>query len=263
MSIVTLEEFSSIDFESPILYLETLDCMKIGNYYKKASLEFKQNGHSTEERIYNLLYIALNRIYLNLRSNISDMPFIATGHPDTLEGMMDKLKGKQAIVFSSIIPFIRHPSLKARLAEIVFTNDRQRKDMVKVAISSYCKSIEWSLDGKAVFSSGDKLDENYLICQILNRACFLSDYIGWKGEEALTVQSLILDLYHDINDEMNFYMFNEIARVALNFSVVDADKIFKDSEVMINGWKNYLKDEMTQLCEDAKNKSDAQKKERD
>ena len=260
---VTLEEFESIDFEKPIHYTKTLDCVDMGVQYGKAAEESRAGGRPTEEKVYRLFETALSKVYLSPKTPPFQDPFKDCGHPDTLKEKMAKLTGKQATVFPAILPSVQNPSLKARLAEIVLADDNQKKGMAKIAISSYCESVDWSLNGTASFSIGDKLDENYMICETLYRACTLSDFIGWEGVEVVGVKNLIIEMYLDAYDRCDMFKFNDVARLALDFSIVYADKVFKDAEFLLGHFKDYLKDEMTQLCEDAKSKSDAKKKERD
>ena len=252
---VTLEDFITTDIEAPIRKERILDCMDMGGYYKEAALKADRKGKVAEARVFNLLDTVLRRLYLSVRE--PNNPFSTSNCHEDLKGILDELKGKQATVISTILPSIENPSLRARLAEIVLVSDKRNEGMARRAISSYCEAIEFSLDKKACFSLGDEWDEKYMICETLRRACHLSCRIGWKGGEAALVKAILLDLYQDAYGGQDPNMFNEVGRIALDFSLVRADKIARDSEFLSGSVKEAL-EEISWLAEDAKKKSDGE-----
>ena len=250
---VTLEEFITTDFEAPIRNTRILNCAKLGGYYKEAALKAGKKGCSSEERVFNLLYTVLERIWLYVRQ--PDNPFASSRHSDDLKGILDGLKGKQASVLSTILPSIENPSLRARLAEIVLLSEKDNEEVINRAISAYCESIGFILDKKSWFSFGDKWDDDWFVYETLRRACQLSDRIGWNGDEALHVRAIALDLYEDAYDGQSPHRFNEAGRVALDFSLVEADKIARDSGFLLGSVKEDLED-LSYLAENAKRKAD-------
>jgi DNA mismatch endonuclease Vsr len=63
------------------------------------------------------------------------------------------IRGRQSDVLEVVLPRIRHPALRARIADVVWTNDLRKGAVAKVAIDAYCDCIEGLMDGslKAAF----------------------------------------------------------------------------------------------------------------
>ena len=66
------------------------------------------------------------------------------------------LRGDQSAVIAELVPTLRNPGLRARLADIVWINDRKLAAMAHRAIDSYCEAVQLVLDGKARFFNEDR-----------------------------------------------------------------------------------------------------------
>ena len=66
------------------------------------------------------------------------------------------IRGRQADVLESVLPKIRHPAMRARVADVVWTSDRRKAAVAGIAIDSWgarraCAALpqHWSAIGKS------------------------------------------------------------------------------------------------------------------
>ena len=57
------------------------------------------------------------------------------------------IRGEQSDVLEAVLPRVEHPALRARIADIVWTNDMRKGGVAKTAIHAYCDFVEGLMDG--------------------------------------------------------------------------------------------------------------------
>ena len=57
------------------------------------------------------------------------------------------IRGEQSDVLEAVLPRIKHPALRARIADIVWTNDMRKGGVAKAAIDAYCDCVEGLMSG--------------------------------------------------------------------------------------------------------------------
>jgi hypothetical protein len=56
-------------------------------------------------------------------------------------------RGEQSDILESVLPRVEHPALRARIADVVWTNDMRKGGVAKTAIDAYCTCVEGLLNG--------------------------------------------------------------------------------------------------------------------
>lgn len=227
---VTAEEFTTVDIEGPISGSKSVSCMKLSKLYNTAASEAKKSGHNSETRVFSLL----NDItYIHLKPEDRSEPFgpyFESGGRRTM--IPSDLRGDQSNAIAGIVPAIRNAGLRARLADIVWYNDRKRANMAKQAIGAYYESVQSVLDRTANFSDEDQQASGYEGCKMLRRACQIADATGWKDPEASQLRSLICTVVQDAFERRDPRGFMESAQVALDFRIGDAASIARNAETL-------------------------------
>jgi hypothetical protein len=68
------------------------------------------------------------------------------------------IRGEQCDVLEAVLPRIEHRALRARVADIVWTNDKRKSGVAKTAIDAYCDCVEGLMDGslRAAYPISDR-----------------------------------------------------------------------------------------------------------
>ena len=227
---VTAEEFATVDIEGPISGSKSVRCMKLSKLYNTAASEAEKSGQNSEVRVFSLLN---NITYIHFKpENQSEPfgPFLECGGRRSM--IPSDLRGDQSAAIARIVPSIQNSGLRARLADIVWCNDRKRADMAKQAIGAYYESVQSVLDRKANFSDEDQQASGYEGCNMLRRACQIAGATGWKDPEASQLRSLICAVVQDAFERRDPRGFMSSAEVALDFRIGDAASIVRNAETL-------------------------------
>ena len=57
------------------------------------------------------------------------------------------IRGEQSDVLEAVLPRVEHPALRARIADVVWTNDMRKGGVAKTAIDAYCDCVEGLMNG--------------------------------------------------------------------------------------------------------------------
>ena len=140
------------------------------------------------------------------------------------------LRGAQSVAIAEIVPVIRNPGLRARLADIAWQNNRKLAPMAQHALAAYCESVELVLDGKGKFFNKDRTASSYDGCRILRRGCQIAHATGWKDPGASRLRALVDAVIHDAVDRQDHRGFFNAADVALQFAIDDPAAIATNAE---------------------------------
>ncbi len=217
-TVVSTDEFSSVDAEAPIRDSRNVDCRSIARLYAEAVQ--KENGNETAVRVFGFLE-DVTRIGFNPKGGSSPYVPWLVGEEGKRTIIPDDLESEQFAEIEKMVPGIQNPGLRARLADIVWLNDRTRADMARRAITAYCEAIRLVLDRKARFQHEEKVASGFDGRDSLLRACQITKETGWKDSEVSTLKALVHDVINDsIKREHHRGLLN-IAEVTLRFEIDD------------------------------------------
>ena len=142
------------------------------------------------------------------------------------------LQGDQSTVFAEIVPDIRNPGLRARLADIAWINDRKLADLARQAIKAYCEAVQLVLDGKAELFPEERRACSNSGCNMLRRACQIAYAIGWKEPERSELKSLIKAVASDAFNLKDNRGFLNAGELCLDYSIEDPIILAENAEAM-------------------------------
>jgi hypothetical protein len=144
-------------------------------------------------------------------------------------------KGEQTAVFASLLPEIVHPGLRARLAEMVWLNDRKAHESARVAIDAYCEATNGLLDGRLKDQFPDLGPASMERLRLVERALQIAGMIGKRGQLPDQLTRTAIRLYENAKAILEPVPFARIAEQLLRFRVVEASVIAGDAEMIAKG----------------------------
>ena len=227
--IVTSAEFAAADFEAPIGDSSNVDCWTLGSLYQTAASEAEESGDGSALRVFALLALIAN---IHFKPEDRAEPYGPQSVFDGRRSMIPSdLRGTQSAVISEFVPTIRNPGLRARLADIVWQNNRKVPSMAQLAVDAYCDAVQLVLDGQAEFFDGDRTASGYDGCRMLLRGCQIAHATGWKDPQASRLRTLLGTVIRDAIDRQDHRGFFNVGDVALQFGIGDPANIASNAEI--------------------------------
>src|ERR1700694_640154 len=139
--LVPLADFEACPLEAPITGLKQVDMASISLAYQQASATTPPPCKEVFRLLAEITGIHLNpaerggiwRPGLSFDNRRSMIP--------------SDIRGEQSDVLEEVLPRIEHPVLRARVADIVWTNDMRKGGVAKTAINAYCDCVDGLVDG--------------------------------------------------------------------------------------------------------------------
>ncbi len=219
VELVTKDNFAATDCEVPIANSNKVDCKSLGSIYQSAANEEKEAGNEVAVRVFRLLALVCTIHFKPYDTAEPYGPMGVFGTERTL--IPSDLKGDQSTVFAEIVPDIRNPGLRARLADIAWINDRKLAASARQAIKAYCEAVQLVLDGKAELFPEERRASSKRGCNMLRRACQIASSIGWKEPEKSGLKSLIKAVTSDAFNSKDNRGFLNAGELCLDYRIED------------------------------------------
>ena len=225
---VSTEDFEATDIEAPIRDSNDVDSSCLGRLYQAAAIEARNHDNQPAYRVYTLLSSVAQ---MHLKPEDKSEPygpwFVAKGRRTAIP---DDIRGDQSIALAEIAPTIQNPGLRARIADIVWYNQRKLADMARLAIDAYCEAVQLVIDGKAQFLNDNESSRVIGQRKMLHRACQIAHSTGWKDPQASLIRDLISTIIQDTIDRRDYIEFSHTSEIALEFGIGDAGSIAESAE---------------------------------
>lgn len=145
----------------------------------------------------------------------------------------EDVSGPQNTVLAALAPDLGHPGLRARIADVVWTNDRRQGLVAAVAIGAYVECAERLVSGAAAprFSAAGRSSQDQP--HLLERAFYISHRTRKKGRAA--PERLVKALRGALDlalQEVAPVSFMELAQIGLYYVVLDAVETAADAEAL-------------------------------
>ena len=230
-SLITKEQFESVDVEKPIRASCHVDCTTLANLFRDA-WKREKDENQVSATVFGFL-MSVCDIHLGPRNN--DAPYVEKfSSPEWRTMRPEDIRGEQSLVLSEIAASIENHGLRARLADIVWYNDRSQADMATCAIDAYCLALCKVLDGKAALF----LDEEGAIgsdgLDMLYRACQIANGIGRKQEHTSRLAALALGAVNNSIAHEHYGSLAYAVDLVLQFRLENAGNIASMIEETIN-----------------------------
>ena len=253
--VVSTEQFASVDVESPVRDSKNVDYESLARLYETAASQAEEYGDETAAQVFTLLSAVAN---MHFKPEDQSEPygpqFVFDGKRSVVPA---DLRGEQSAVIAEIVPTICNSGLRARLADIVWYNDRQLSSMANWAIDAYREAVQLVLDRDAEFFNEDRTASGYDGCNMLRRACNIALATGWKEPRATELKSLVSAVIRDAIERQDHSGFCNTGKIALQFGIDDSTKIATNAEQFaeLNNIDSYWSRDLWELAAQAHQRS--------
>ncbi|MFN3626212.1 MAG: hypothetical protein ACK4TP_19460 [Hyphomicrobium sp.] len=231
---VTAQEFGSVDFEAALANNSTVQPLGLYLHFKMLASRADDNPASTEAHVFGLLANVCS-IHLKPEDPAEPWgPMFSTGNQRS--AIPSDFKGEQSAVFVEILHSVRNPGLRARLADIAWTNDRKTATGAgKVAIDAYRECAEGLLGGAfKPHLEGRALSEalkNMQRALAIARATTRKDSRG-RAQLDNALKETALRLYVAAKDGRDYKTFCGIADLMLQYGLSEPASVAADCEAL-------------------------------
>lgn len=136
-----LVAFDTCVLEAPIAALNQIDMTSVALAYHQASVATP----SPCKEVYSFL-AEIAGIHLNPAER-GTIWRPGSSFDNRRSVIPSDFRGEQSDILESVLPRLEHPALRARIADVVWTNDMRKGGVAKTAIDAYCTCVEGLLDG--------------------------------------------------------------------------------------------------------------------
>src|SRR3984893_5946994 len=230
LKVATADDLQAVDFQEAIASIERADCMALFEAFAQEAHAAEESGDAQKARVFGVL-TSLCGMHLNPedRANPFGPMWVADGK---LSAIPDDVRGRQCEALSTVISQIRHPGLRARLADVVWCNDRKSHEAAQIAVAAYCETIT-ALNSEALkpqFGDLGPLSMDRL--NLMQRALQIASATSKQGELPDHVREVATALYDRTRIEGKCALFSKLGKLLLRYAVIDAAGFAQDSENM-------------------------------
>jgi len=232
-SVVSVEDFISLDFETLLPDAMKVDPRDLCNQYSRLAREAEAKQ---EHRLARVFFVLSSVCGIHLKPEDRAEPWGPMAIFDNQRSAIPSdFKGEQSLAFVDILDKIKNPGLRARLADIAWTNDRKSAGhAASVATAAYKESADGLLcgvfrpylnEGRASFEALKNVQRAFAIAQATTKK-------DAKGRVLFSdeLKATALNLYTIAKNTKEYVVFQHTAELALQYGLIEPGIIAKDCE---------------------------------
>lgn len=224
---VTLTDFDASILNGPISAHNNIDMISI-------SLAYQQASGSTSSP-YKEVFLLLAEI-TSIQLTPAEGGMIWRPHPsaNNLRSIIPSdIQGEQSDVLEAILRQIEHPVLRARIADIVWTKDKSKKEISEAAIDAYCDCVEGLINGsleQAYPTDGRNLSYAQ---KPAHRALQIASAIKKrKAPLPNRVDKVLRTLYSEALKDGRPVVFSQVADLCVDYKIIEPKQAAPDLETL-------------------------------
>ncbi|HDL7734722.1 DUF4209 domain-containing protein [Yersinia enterocolitica] len=139
-------------------------------------------------------------------------------------------RGEQNEILEKIVNKIPHPALRARVADVVWYNNRKCRDAAVAAVEAYCDTIKQRLDGKFLSQFHEKEDSILDIINLFHRSLQINALSQKRGYIPQKIENVFEVMYERALTTNQYVAFVKIAELGTSYKLVEWSKVASDAE---------------------------------
>lgn len=226
--LASADDLATIDLGAVLDDLDRADDHALEQAFDQAARDAEAKGDEPAQRGYRLLSILCT---FHLRA---EDPADAWGPrwqgPEGRSYTASDFRGEQTTVLAEIAADIPHPALRARIADVVWYNDRAQGPAAAVAVDAYCEAIQHRLDGVYAPRFADRPESVLDLVDWLNRALQITAMSRKRGDFPDSVGAAFDALYRQAKAAQQYVAFVKVARLGLAHGLIDWAQVTPDAD---------------------------------
>jgi hypothetical protein len=226
--VVPLEAFAACPLEAPVAELNHTDLNAFSHVYEQAAAAA---ATSPCQSVYALL-AALCGIHLDpaARGNVW-IPGISIGFRRSM--IPSDIGGPQSDILEAQLALIQSPALRARLADIVWSNNLRKGSAAKSAIESYCDCIDGLISGHLIPRQDMEVLGLADAQRLAQRALQISSATSKRNTMPQRLKDTVSSLYDENLKRQLAAPFARVAQLSVDYHVHDIKRVADDLEGIV------------------------------
>jgi hypothetical protein len=229
MRLIPLASFDACTLDAPIAALNQVDMTSASLAYQQASAA----AQSPCKEVFRLLG-EITGIHLTPAER-GKIWGPGTAFGDRRSMIPSDIRGAQSDVLEAALPRVEHPALRARIADVVWTNDMRKAGVAKTAIHAYCDCVDGLMDGslKAAYPVGSR--ELVDAQTPAHRALQIARATTKRGIPLPDrVIAVVTKLYGEALKDGQPVIFSRIAQLCVDYKIIEPKQAATDLETAAN-----------------------------
>lgn len=224
--LIDAETLRKADFERPVRGLQKVDAYDLSRAYRKALAETEEG--SDEHAVFAFLH-ALCGIGLQPDDRADVWKPLFSNGPRR-SSLPEDFVGPQSAALRDILEETTHPALRARLADIVWTNDHREGGAAALAVDAYCECGEAILSGTMTTFMEERGPDLRAATDIAHRALQIAYRISKRGQMPQRPKDLVQAIMDTAKVGDGYVAFARAGEIALYYEAVDPASAAADAE---------------------------------
>lgn len=226
-AIVTPADFRSVDYNSIVRDLKSAYDSRLETEFMKATREHRGN-----EPAFSVFRLLASACSLHFRMHDKAGAFGAKmmfGNSRT--PIPEDWLGEQTDHFFEILEEVEHPALRARLADVVWINDRKKGKAAAIAVMAYCECVEGLMSGAYEHRFATDNEVSLEEVDLIERASQIHARSNKRTAPMHErVSALLSSLYANALNHVDVVPLNRIATLISRYSLITMDQLAADME---------------------------------
>ncbi|MEB6537057.1 hypothetical protein MXM51_21295 [Pantoea stewartii] len=225
------EDLRAVSLDSILSDYQHIDDTGMAYELSRAAEEALKEGNISAHRGLSILK-ALCTFHMNSNDPAD------TWHPRFTDGNVRTLtpadvRGKQNSALAEIIGEISHPGLRARVADVVWTNDRKQHQAASEAVKAYCQWASGAISGTYKCKRKGEIACLSELCNFIQRALYINALTGKKKSIPDTLKDAFLMIYHHARKKHHYVLFARLGELATGYKLLSWQDVALDSEQLV------------------------------
>lgn len=228
--LVTGQEFSSVDLAALLSDLQSADDHAVEERLFNSANAAGEEGETSKSRVCLLLAQILS---ISIKIDSPSDPFGPMLIMDGKRSLIpDDLAGEQTAILAAIAPSLPHRSLRAKVGDVAFYNQRKHHAAASAAIVAYCEIAHGRLTDTIAPRFPELGNSIRDVVEPLARATYLMRATRKRGDVPVEVRQALDECYALARDGAHYLAFTEIAEIGWRHSLLTPDTIASDAETL-------------------------------
>jgi len=230
--LASADDLAAINIAVALDGLERADEYALESALLAAMKSAEASGAEPQERGYRLLMLLCT---LHLRIEDPAEPWGPRWQgPDGRSYTASDFRGEQNAVLAGFLDQIEHPSLRARVGDVVWYNDRRQGQAASTAIDAYCEAVRGRLDGTYA-PRFDDIDRILDLVDWLHRALQIHALSRRRKPISDTIVRTLAMLYDRALATSQYVAFEKTARLGVQYGLLEWGKVGPDAKRLAEG----------------------------